>query len=214
MDDGAQEPAEDDGLRDRLRRLRWRMSGAWGIPTFLLATLAGTVIINLLPIAGQSSSVVGAFLLCGFANLVVLGAIAPIAGWWLRRLHPELPRAVAADRAGTGLMVGLLGGLVALGVAHHGSVVAAGDADARQLQAVRDYLRRQAPPEYVQNIGNESVWKQSDVLNRTCVPGNDPRKHLCVYADLSGPTPTIRVDPDQQPNSVLAGPDNPGRQGR
>jgi hypothetical protein len=214
MDDGARQPATDDGLRDRLRRLRWRMSGAWGVPTFILATLAGAVIISLRPIAGQSANVVGAFLFCGFANLAVVAVLARPAGWCLRRRHPELPPAVAADRAGTGLMLALLGVLTAIGLAHHGSVVAAGDADRRQLQAVRAYLVRQAPPEYVHNIGNESVWKQSDVLYRTCVPGNDPGKNLCMYVDVSGPAATVRVDPDQQPNSVVAGPDNPGRRGR
>jgi hypothetical protein len=214
MDDGAQQPATDDGLRDRLRRVRWRMSGAWGVPTFIAATLAGTVLISLQPIVGQSPNVVGAFLFCGFANLVVLGVIAPSAGWWLRRRRPELPRAVAADQAGTALMVALLGVLFVVGLAHHGSVVAADDADRRQLRAVRAYLQRRAPPEYAHNIGNESVWKQSDVLYRTCVPGNDPSKNLCMYVDLSGPAATVHVDPDQQPNSVVAGPDNPGRRGR
>jgi len=214
MDDGAPQPATDDGLRDRLRRLRWRMSGAWSIPTFLVATLAGAVVIDLLPIVGQSSNIVAAFLFCGFANLVLLAAVAPSGGWWLRRQRPELPRAVAADRAGTALMVGLLGVFLILGATHRGAVVAAGEADERQLRAVRAYLRREAPPQYAHNIGNESVWKQSDTLYRTCVPGDDPRRHLCVYVDLSGPVATVRADADQQPNSVLAGPDNPGRRGR
>jgi hypothetical protein len=197
-----------------MRRLRWRLSGAWGLPTFVLATFVGTAIVVLLPLAGQKSNVVGAFLLCGFANLFVLAVVAPGAGWLLRRRRPELPRAVATDRAGTGLMVGLLGVLLAIGIAHHGSKVASDDADRRQLAAVRRYLHNQADAQYRANIGRESVWKQSDELYRTCVPGRDPRKNLCLYVDMSGPYPAISVDPDQQPNSVVAGPDNPGRRGR
>ncbi|MCW2957515.1 MAG: hypothetical protein JWP18_318 [Solirubrobacterales bacterium] len=214
MDDGDEDHGTDEGLRDGLRRLRWRLSGAWGLPTFVLATLAGAVIIVRLPLAGQSSNLVGAFLLCGFANLFVLAVLAPGAGWLLRRRRPELPRAVAADRAGTALMVGVLGVLLGVGIAHHGAKVASDDMDRRQLAAVRRYLHDQAPAQYRGNIGRENVWKQSDDLYRTCVPGRDRRKNLCLYVDMSGPYPAINVDPDQQPNSVVAGPDNPGRSGR
>jgi len=156
---------------------------------------------------------VAAFLFCGFANLAILGIVAPGVGWVLRRRRPGLPRAVASDRAGTGLMLGLLAGFLALGLTHHDAVVASGDADTRQLRAARAYMRSTGSPEHVRNIGNESVWKMSDELYRTCVPGDDTRKHLCVYVDLSGPRPLVRRDADQQPNSVVAGPDNPGRRG-
>jgi hypothetical protein len=214
MDDGNQQHGTDEGLRDRMRRLRWRLSGAWGLPTFVLATVAGTGGVVLLPLAGQQSNVVGAFLLCGFANLFVLAVLAPGAGWILRRRRPQLPRAVAVDRAGTGLMVALLGVLLAIGITHHGAKVASDAADRRQLAAVRRYLHDQADGQYRANIGHESVWKQSDGLYRTCVPGRDPQKNLCLYVDMAGPYPAISVDPDQQPNSVVAGPDNPGRHGR
>lgn len=211
MDDGDEEHGTDEGLRDRLRRLRWRLSGAWTLPTFALATVVGTVVVVVLPLAGQSSNVVGAFLLCGVLNLFLLAVVAPGAGYVLRRRRPELPRDVATDRAGTALMTAMVGLLLAIGIAHHGSKVASDATDRRQLEAVRRYLHDQAAPEYLANIGNESVWKQTDDLYRTCIPGRDPRKNLCLYVDMSGPYPAIRVDPDQQPNSVVAGPDNPGR---
>lgn len=213
MDDGAPSDAQDEGLQDRLRRLRWRLSGAWALPTFGVATVAGAIVIDVLPIVGQSTNFVAAFLFCGFANLLILGVLAPGAGWVLRRRRPALPRAVATDRAGTALMLGLLVGFLALGLAHRDAVLAADDADALQLRAARAFVTRTGEGQYVSNIGNESVWKQSDELYRTCVPGDDPRKHLCVYVDLSGAHPLVRRDADQQPNSVVAGPDNPGRRG-
>lgn len=215
MDDSTPEHHEDtEGVRARLRRARWRMSGAWGMPVFALTTIAGAVVVSTRPIAGESIDVVGAFLLCGFANLAVLAMLAPAGGWWLRRHRPQLPRGVAADRAGSLLMLGLLATFGGLGALHHGAVLEAAAADARELGAVRTYLHHQAPPQYVRNIGRESVWKQSDSLYRTCVPGDDPDKHLCLYVDVSGPSPTITVDPDQRPNASIAGVDNPGRRGR
>jgi hypothetical protein len=205
---------ERDGLRDHARRLRWRLSGAWQLPTFVASTLLGTVLVHLLPFAGQETDLVSAFLLCGFANLIVLAALAPGAGWLLRRRRPALPQAIATDRAGASLMVGVLALFALLGALHHGSVVDAEHSDDRQLAAARAYLQRNAPAEYVHHLDRPSVWKQADFFYRTCFAGNDPRKNLCLFVDLSRDPPLVTEDPDQQPNSFIAGQDNPGRRGR
>jgi hypothetical protein len=197
----------------RLTRLRWRLRGAWQWPTFAVLTVAEGVMLHLLPIEGDSADALGAVLLCGFANLAVVALLAPLAGRWVRRRRPALPRSVAADYAGTALLVALFAVLLGIGIAHHSAVTRAQDTYRAQLAAVRRYLAHQAPPEYARNIGRESTWKQAPDLFRTCVPGADPRRDLCLIVDTSGPYPSIVRDPDQQPNSVLAGPDNPGRRG-
>lgn len=197
----------------RLTRLRWRLRGAWQWPTFIVLTLVEALMVHLLPIAGDSANALGAFLLCAFANLGVVALLAPLAGRWLRRRRPHLPSAVAADYAGTTLLVALFATLLAIGLAHHPAVGRAHDTYRIQLAAVRRYLAHQAPPEYARNVGRESTWKQAPDLFRTCVPGPDPRRDLCLIVDTSGPSPSVVRDPDQQPNSVVAGPDNPGRRG-
>jgi hypothetical protein len=205
---------DDPGLAgQRLRRLRWRLRGAWQWPTFAALTIAEAVMLHLLPIEGDSADAVGAFLLCGFANLAVVALLAPLAGRWLRRHRPGLPRSVASDYAGTTLLVALFAVLLAVGIAHHPQVTRAEDTYRAQLAAVRRYLAHQAPPEYARNVGRESTWKQAPDLFRTCVPGPDPRRDLCLIVDTSGPSPSVVRDPDQQPNSVVAGPDTPGRRG-
>lgn len=209
-----QEQDEDDGLRAAVRRLRWRLSGAWLLPTFALCVLVETPLLHELPIAGESTGIVGAFLLAGVLNLIVMAAIAPGAGLLLRRRTPSLPKAVASDRAGTGLLLGLLVVLAVIGVLHHGDVVKAGDDEARQLAAARSFVRATGEPEYVAHLDRPSVWRPADFLFRTCFPGKDPAKNLCVYVDMTGDNPVVRRDPDQQPNSVIAGADNPGRRGR
>lgn len=214
MDPSTAGTDERDRLRDHARRLRWRLSGAWQLPTFVATTLAGTLLVHLLPFAGQRTDVVGGFLLCGFANLVILAALAPVAGWLLRRRRPDLPRAIAVDRAGATLMGVMLGVFALLGVLHHPAVVDAGRSDGRQLAAAREYVERNAPAEYVRHLERPSVWKQADFLYRTCFAGNDPRRNLCLFIDLSHEPPLVTEDPDQQPNSFIAGRDNPGRRGR
>jgi hypothetical protein len=58
------------------------------------------------------------------------------------------------------------------------------------------------------------TWKQGPDLYRTCVPGPNPRRAFCVIVDMRLQPPHVIRDTDQSPNSVLAGPDNPGRQVR
>jgi hypothetical protein len=91
-------------------------------------------------------------------------------------------------------------------------VRAARDNFAAQQAAVQRYVHLHAPAQYVRHLAQMDTWKQGPDLYRTCVPGDDPDRHLCVIADTTGETVGLRRDPDQQPNARVAGPDNPGRQ--
>ena len=58
--------APADGLQTRLRRLRWRLRGAWLWPTFAVAMVVDAVLLHMLPIAGDGGTGwVPAFLLAG-----------------------------------------------------------------------------------------------------------------------------------------------------
>lgn len=195
-------------------RLRWRMRGAWQGPAFAVFTLAEAVLLTRLPVAGDRGlDLVGGFVLCGFLNLAAVGLIAPLAARLVRgRGSSPLPLAVLQDRVATSLMAALAVTLVVVGIGHRSAVVAAEREYAEQLQAVRAYVVHQAPPEFRAGVGAESVWKQKDGFYRTCVPGPDPRRSLCLYVDTEG-TATVTRDPDMQSNSRIAGPDSPGRRG-
>ena len=56
-------------------------------------------------------------LLAGFANLIVVATIAPLAGRRLRRRRPDLPRLIADNYAGTALLCAIAAAIVALGLA-------------------------------------------------------------------------------------------------
>ncbi len=194
-------------------RLRWRMRGAWQWPTFAAALVVDTLLLYLLPVAGdQGPAPVPAFLLAGFFNLLVVAVGAPLAGSWLRRRRRTMPKVVADDRAGTVLLVGVAAVLLGLGIAHRPAVSAERDTVGAQARQARAFVLAQAPVAFRANVDRMDTWKQGPGLYRTCVPGPDPRRDFCVLVTTDQDPPVVTRDPDQRPNATVAGPDNPGRQ--
>jgi hypothetical protein len=189
-------------------RLRWRLRGATMWPAFGLAVVADAVLLHELPIAGDSApGVVGALLLATFFNLLVVAVGAPLAGMWLRRRRRDLPRMIADDRAGTVLLALVALVLAGLGVLHRPAMESARNAFASQAAAVRLWVATQAPPDYRANIDRADTWKQGPNLYRTCVPGRDPHRALCLIVFTDQHPPAVQRDPDERPNAVAAGPD-------
>ena len=102
-----------------LRRARWRLRGAWQAPAFVVFTIAGTLILELLPLAGDDGpGLIGAFLIAGFVNLFGLAVLGPLIGLWLNRRSGDRPPFAARDRGGVYALAGLCALLVAAGLAH------------------------------------------------------------------------------------------------
>jgi hypothetical protein len=196
-------------------RLRWRLRGATMWPAFVLAVVVDTLLLRELPIAGDTApDVFAAVLLAFFFNLVVVAVGAPLAGRYVRRRRPGLPKVVADDRAGT-VLIGLVAVVVlAVGLAHHPAVEARARAFDLQAAIARAFVLDRAPVRFRGNVGRMDTGKQGSHLYRTCVPGPDARRSFCVFVDTGHDPPVVIADRDQSPNSVLAGPDNPGRQVR
>ena len=195
-----------------LTRLRWRLRGATMWPAFLLALVVDTVLLRVLPIAGDSApDVFAAALLAFFFNLVVVAVGAPLAGRFVRRRWAALPKVVADDRAGTFLIAGVAAVLLAIGLLHHPVVTARARAFDRQAETARAFVLAHAPARFRVNVDRMDTWVQSPHLFRTCTPGPLRRRAFCVFVDTDHDPPAIALDTDQSPNSVLAGPDNPGR---
>ena len=193
-------------------RLRWRLRGATLWPAFGLAIVVDTVLLEVLPIAGDAApGPVAAVLLAAFFNLLVVAVAAPLGGLALRRRKPGLPRLIADDRAGTALLAVMAVLLAALGVLHRPALSAERDDFRAQAAAVRLWVARHAPPVYRGNVALADTWHPGPDLYRTCVPGPDPRRALCLLVFTDQRPPSVQRDPDERPNSVVAGPDNPGR---
>ena len=165
-------------------RLRWRLRGATMWPAFLLAVVVDALLLRALPIAGDTApDVFAAGLLAFFFNLVVVAVGAPLAGRLWRGRRPGLPKVIADDRAGTALIAAV----------------------------ARAFVLDRAPAAFRVNVARMDTWTQGPGLYRTCVPGPDARRSYCVFVDTRHDPPLVVRDRDQSPNSVLAGPDNPGR---
>ncbi len=194
-------------------RLRWRLLGAWQWPALYLLTLADALVLHWLPFSGvHGSAVVAGLLIAGFLNLGIVALLGPAFGALLRRRRPDLPKVVASDRMATSTMLVLLAILLLGGALNRGAVTDASHDSEVQLKAARRWFHVNAPARFAGGIGHENVFEAGPDLYRTCIPGPDPAKNLCVYVNTEGDVPTVREDPDERPNSVVAGPDNPGRQ--
>lgn len=193
-------------------RIRWRLRGALTWPAWVLCTLADAVLLSVLPFTGDGTDLVAAFLIAGFLNLIMVGALGPLAGrFFVRRRRPELPQEVAGDTGSTAALLALTVTLLVGGIVHRPAVREADDAFEAQGAAVARYVRVQGPADARANLAQADTDQLSETFFRTCVPRGEPGKHFCLFVDTDESPPGIRVDTDERPNSVVSGPDNPGR---
>lgn len=193
--------------RDAIRRARWRRRGAWMWPAYMVVLVAEVLVLALLPPWGtEGVDLVPALLVGGFLNLFVVAVLAPLGGRLLRLRRRGLPRAVATDQAGVALLVALLVGLVVGGIAHRPSVVDEARDFRAQSLAVRDYVLSAAPGEYHPGLAAADSLRLTDESYRTCVPGRDPKRWLCLYVDTDVSPPRVRVDSSREPNTVFNAP--------
>ena len=182
-------------------RLRWRLKGASQWPAFVLFTTLEGILLNELPISGDGpGGLIPGVLLAGFGNLFLVAVVAPLGGRLVRRRAPDLPRPIATDFAGTavvalGFLAVLAGGLV-----HRPAVLEERADRLAQYSAVRTYVESQAP-EHREYLGAAETIRLSEDLFRTCVPGPDPRRPLCLFVETDQHPAGVTRDTDLTPNS-------------
>jgi hypothetical protein len=196
--------------------MRWRLIGAWRWPLFLVLTVADALIVHWLPPNGTRALFVPALVICSFANLFLIGAVAP---WLARRMvarqgqqppsstfppanHVEL----LTDRIATIVLALATVGLVIAGAGNHKVVVAATDRLARGGAAARDFALVHGPADVRRNARAANINShelQQDGLFRMCIPYDDPTRAFCMYVDSSRKPPTVRPDSDTRPNGAV-----------
>jgi hypothetical protein len=183
-----------------LARLRWRMRGAWLWPAFFALTAVDGALISLLPpYEGTPRGAIGGVLLAGFANLALIAVLGPLAGHALRRRRPDLPRVVANDYAGAALLVALAAGLLAAGVAHRPATAAERGDEAAVFAAVHAYVTTHAA-QWQAGLDRVDAVQLAPEVYRACVPGDDPRRSLCLIVDTDRRPALAMRDNSMEPN--------------
>jgi len=185
-----------------VRRLRWRMRGAWQWPAFAVLTVVDALLLVELPFYERGpGSLVGAMLVATFANLLAVAVVGPLLGLRLRKRRPDLPRPVAADYASTAVLALICAGFAAGGILHRPAVAAEREEVAAVAATTRDYVVARAP-EYRPGLASIDAMRLEEDLYRSCVPGPDPRRWLCLFVTTDQHPPGITEDPDRAPNAA------------
>jgi hypothetical protein len=140
-------------------------------------------------------------LLAGFANLICVATIAPLVGRRLRRRRPDLPRVIADNYAGTALLGLIALATLGLGLAHRPQVLAEQDDRRAAAAAVHDYVAAQAP-RYRAGLALTDQMRVADDLYRSCVPGPDPKRWLCLFVNTGQRPAGVTLDQDRAPNTT------------
>jgi hypothetical protein len=80
-------------------------------------------------------------------------------------------------------------------------VVAENEARRAQLGAVHDYVVAQAP-EYRAGIALADSLRLEKDYYRTCVPGPDPKRWLCLFVNTKQQPAGVSLDHDRAPNDT------------
>jgi hypothetical protein len=182
-------------------RLRWRMRGAWQWPAFAVLTAVDALLLARLPFRGDGADVLGAVLLAGFFNLLVVAVAAPLVGVLVRLRRRDLPGVVARDYAGTALLAAVTCALLLGGVLHRSALSEERSDHAALMVGVHDYVVSQAP-RFQAGLGRPDIVELETDQYRVCVYGSE-RLPLCLFVNTDQRPAGIRRDPSREPNTGL-----------
>lgn len=190
--------------RDRMRRARWRLRGAWMWPAFALLTVLDGIVLHLLPVQTDTARLGPSLLVAAIVNFALLALLAPGLGLALGRLRRDLPRGVARDYAGTALLVLGAGGVLVLGLAHRDTATRHRAAAAQAASAGASYILAHAPREFaVEAVHADTLTIRPGTLYRTCAPSAEKPRAWCVLVRPGRGEPSVRYS-SREPNSSFA----------
>jgi hypothetical protein len=127
--------------------------------------------------------------------------VGPLAGLRLRRRRPDLPKVIAADYAGTAALALISLGFATAGLIHRPAVNAERADVAAVAASTHDFVVGQAPG-YREGLASIDAMRVEEDLYRSCVPGPDPQRWLCLFVSTDQRPPGVTEDPDRAPNTV------------
>jgi hypothetical protein len=186
-----------------IRRLRWRLRGAWLWPAFAFLTPLDALILHLLPPVRTGVDFVPALIVSSFGNLFLAGAAAPWLARRLGRRAGEAPPEVLGDRVATGLLAAATAGLVVAGLAGRPLVVSETRDTEAAARAVSRYVDRSGTAEMRRNRDAANTLRLGDDFFRICIPRDDRRLANCFFIDTAKDPPALSPDRDQRPNALI-----------
>lgn len=190
--------------RGWLHRLRWRRRGAWLWPVFVAMIAVDAAVGHLWPPSGDTESIPAAAIGGLALSLLAVLLLSRPLGAALRRFRPDLPGVVARNYAGTAAVLTVTVALLAVGLAHHGTVVA--DQAAMRDATVRAeaWIGVHAPPEIQRNIPLSNTFAiQPGSVYRTCVPSGQVGSSYCVIVKSKLPFARSVSFAGSEPNSLF-----------
>jgi hypothetical protein len=191
------------------RRMRWRLRGAWQWPAYALLTVLDAVILHELPPVREGVDFVPALIVSSFANLFLMGAVAP---WLAKRLAEReregegngiplaVRREVLKDRTAAVLLVLATVGLLAAGLGNRPAVVAETEDLQFAADVLQDYVAENAPPEIQRNIEIVNTQRLEEGYFRMCINYDERDRAWCVFVNVDKEPPTVVRDPSEEPN--------------
>jgi hypothetical protein len=191
--------------RGSLHRFLWRRRGAWLWPAFVAAVVVDAAIGHLRPASGDSESIAGAALAGLALNLLAVLLLSRPLGALLRRFRPDLPGVVARNYAGTSVVLAVTVILLAVGLAHHASIVSDQAAMRDATVRAQAFIGDRAPADFRRNVRLSSTFAiQPGSVYRTCVPSQRGNRTYCVIVRTQLPFQrSVRFD-GYEPNAVFA----------
>lgn len=196
-------------------RLRWRLRGATQWPAFVAVTLVEGVVMDALPPVGTTGlNLIEGVLIATFANLFLVGAVAPFLA---RRLADrralaleaagaagptQAQREVLQDRMATALLVAGVLAVLAAGLGNRQVIVSETDATEENARAVSDYVEASGDDELVRNRETANTIRLGEGYFRTCIARDDRERFFCLFVDTREDPAEVVEDPSAEPNTV------------
>lgn len=206
------------GERFWTSRLRWRLRGSTQWPAFVVLTIVdGAVLDQLPPVSTTGLNFIEGVLIATFANLFLVGAVAP---WLARRLAArraaalatagappptQADREVLQDRTATALLLAGLAAVIVSGLANRPVIVSETDATEANAKALTRYVERSGDDELVRNIETANTIRLGEGYFRNCIARDDRERYFCVFVDTSKDPPEVVVDDSAEPNTIYRG---------
>src|SRR5205807_3001032 len=164
-----------------LARLRWRRRGAWLWPAFVALTVLDAVVGHALPASGDSEALPAALIAALVLNLLGVLLLSRPIGALLRHRRKDLPRVVARNYAGTGVVAVIAAALLGAGLAHRHSIVANQRAMRDAITRAQAWIGDRAPAAFRRNVALVDTFAiQPGSMYRSCAPSDDGRRSYCV----------------------------------